>query len=81
MGYYIVMITEKEKIANIGSHKIYKIKDMMIKPLFTISSASSSAREKESTFVQDFKDIEISSGFYFSYTYDITHSLQYNVLR
>ena len=31
--------------------------------------------------MQAFKDIEISQGFFFSYTYDITHSLQYNVLR
>jgi hypothetical protein len=45
MGYYIVMITEKEKIAKIGQHKIYKIKDMMIKPLFTMSSGSSEARD------------------------------------
>jgi len=81
MGYYIVMITEKKRVAQIGQHKIYKVKDMMIKPLFTMSSGSSEAREQEATYVQAFKDIEISKGFYFSYTYDITHSLQYNVLR
>ena len=81
MGYYIVMITDKKKVAKIGLHYIYKVKDMVIKPLFTMSSGNSEAREQEATYVQAFKDIQISKGFYFSYTYDITHSLQYNVLR
>lgn len=28
-----------------------------------------------------FNDIEINKGFYFSYTYDLTRSLQENILR
>jgi hypothetical protein len=75
MGYYIVMITEKKKVAKIGNHSIYKVKDMMIKPLFTTSSGTSDSKEEEAKFVQAFKDIEISKGFYFSYTYDLSHSL------
>lgn len=85
-GYYIVMITEKKKIAKIGRHNIYKVKDIVIKPLYrtgtiSVGNTTPDNKEEEAKFVQAFKDIEMSKGFYFSYTYDITHSLQYNVLR
>ena len=78
-GYYIVLITEKKKVAKIGRHSIYKVKDMTMKPLFR--TFNNDNKEEEAKYVQAFKDINISKGFYFSYTYDITHSLQYNVLR
>jgi phosphatidylinositol 3,5-bisphosphate 5-phosphatase len=83
-GYYIIMITEKKKIAKIGRHNIYKVKDIVIKPLFRstpVSGTTPDNREEEAKYVQAFKDIEMAKGFYYSYTYDITHSLQYNVLR
>lgn len=85
-GYYIVLITEKAKIATIGRHKIYQVKDFVIKPLYktgtiNVGNAAPDNKEEEAQFVQAFKDLQIDSGFYFSYTYDITHSLQYNVLR
>ncbi len=80
-GFYIVLITEKKKIAKLGRHSIYQVEDIIIKPLFTQSSGSSESKEEEAKYVQAFKDIGIANGFYFSYTYDITHSLQYNVLR
>lgn len=47
----------------------------------TTNSNNVDNKEEEAKFVQAFKDIQMSKGFYFSYTYDITHSLQYNVLR
>lgn len=78
------MITEKKKIAKVGLHNIYKVKDIVIKPLFKTSAlvaGQTDNKEDEAKFVQAFKDIQMAKGFYFSYTYDITHSLQYNVLR
>ena len=33
-GYYIVLATEKEKIAKLGRHNIYKVKKMKLLPLF-----------------------------------------------
>lgn len=32
-------------------------------------------KEEEARYVQLFKDIQIQNGFYFSYTYDLTHRL------
>ena len=35
----------------------------------------------EEKYVDLFKQIKISEGFYFSYTYDLTHTLQNNILK
>jgi hypothetical protein len=48
-------------------------------PLFKIITIDN--KEDEQKYVQTFKDIQINKGFYFSYTYDLTNSLQHNVLR
>ena len=53
-GFYIVMITEKKKIAQIGRHNIYKIKDIVIKPLFRTSvsgGATPDNKEEEAKLV------------------------------
>mmetsp|Transcript_31735 Transcript_31735/g.31018 ORF Transcript_31735/g.31018 Transcript_31735/m.31018 type:complete len:96 (+) Transcript_31735:255-542(+) len=72
-------MTEKKKVCKIGRHSIYKVKDMKMVPLF--QSMNSTGKEDEDRYVQTFKDIQISEGFYFSYTYDITHRLQYNTVK
>ncbi len=77
----MIFITDKKKIALIGRHKIYKIKDIKLIPLFRTVSNADKSNEMESKYVQTFKEIQISKGFYFSYTYDISHSLQHNILK
>jgi len=42
---------------------------------------SSMRKEDELRYVEIFKKINIADGFFFSYTYDITHSLQTNLLK
>ena len=48
-------------------------------PLFRTTSNAN--REDEAKYLQIFNKIEISNGFYFSYTYDLTRSLQENMMR
>ena len=38
-------------------------------------------KEDEQKYVELFKQIKINEGFYFSYTYDLTHTLQSNILN
>jgi len=78
-GFYIVLITQKKKVTTIGQHNIYQVKDTQIVPLFR--TVSNSNREDEAKYLQIFNRIEIGTGFYFSYTYDLTKSLQENMLR
>lgn len=52
---------------------------MKMVPLF--KWVSTMRKEDESKYVDLFKKIKISEGFYFSYTYDLTHTLYNNVLN
>lgn len=78
-GFYIIMITDKKKVGKIGQHSIYQVKDTQMVPLFRATSSAN--REDEAKYLQIFQRIEISNGFYFSYTYDLTRSLQENMIR
>ena len=78
-GYYLIMITLKKKIAKIGDHKIYQIKDIEMIQLF--KWVSSMRKKDEEKYIDLFKQIKINEGFYFSYTYDLTHTLQNNVCK
>ena len=73
------MITQKKKIAKIGDHKIYQIKDIEMIQLF--KWVSSMRKKDEEKYIDLFKQIKISEGFFFSYTYDLTHTLQNNICK
>ena len=72
-GYYLVLVTKRQRVAKILRHSIYTIKDIQLLPLFT--STSSQHREDENKYINYFQQVHISQGFYFSYTYDLTRSL------
>ena len=49
-------------------------------PLFTATDNSN--RDEENFYVNMFQQLEVhKTGFYFSYSYDMTHTLQENILR
>ena len=48
-------------------------------PLFR--AVNQVTRDDEEHYLKIFNQIEINKGFYFSYTYDLTHSLQENITR
>ncbi|XP_068202078.1 polyphosphoinositide phosphatase isoform X1 [Palaemon carinicauda] len=76
-GYYIILVTKRRKVAVIGLHTIYKVEDttMIYIPHESVRKQS----DDESKYVRLFQNIDLSSNFYFSYSYDLTHSLQYNM--
>lgn len=47
--------------------------------MFRVTSAAN--RDDENRYVKIFEEVAINSGFFFSYTYDLTRSLQENILR
>ncbi|XP_061609998.1 polyphosphoinositide phosphatase isoform X4 [Phyllopteryx taeniolatus] len=76
-GYYMVLITKRRKMADIGGHSIYKIEDTSM-----ISIPNDSVRvahPDEARYVRIFQNMDLSSNFYFSYSYDLSHSLQHNL--
>merc|ERR1719370_1983138 len=77
-GYYIVLITKRRKVGLIGHHTIYKIEDtsMIYIPYETVSKENN---YDEQRYLKMFQAIDLSSNFYFSYSYDLTHTLQHNL--
>ncbi|KAK2719450.1 polyphosphoinositide phosphatase-like isoform X2 [Artemia franciscana] len=78
-GYYIILITKRRKIALIGHHTIYKIEDTSL--VYIPNFGQKSLHKDESKYVRLFQSIDFSSNFYFSYSYDLTNTLQYNSCR
>lgn len=78
-GYYLILITRYKRVGLVGMHSIFKIKDTKMVPLFHTTVPET--REKERSFLNTFENIDLKKNFYFSYTYDITNTLQTNILR
>ena len=74
-GYYLILITKRKLVANIGGHMIYKIEDTSLYPISNPSS-NPAPHPCESKYLKIFQNVDLSSNFYFSYSYDLTLSLQ-----
>ncbi|CAG9859794.1 unnamed protein product [Phyllotreta striolata] len=76
-GYYIILITKRRKVSLIGHHTIYKIEDtsMIYIPHETVRIVNSD----EARYVKMFQNIDLASNFYYSYSYNLTRTLQYNL--
>ncbi|CAB3377732.1 Hypothetical predicted protein [Cloeon dipterum] len=76
-GYYIILITKRTRIAVIGYHSIYKIEDTAM--IYIPNDGIRHYHPDESRYVKMFQNIYLSSNFYFSYSYDISNTLQCNM--
>ncbi|KAG8444675.1 hypothetical protein GDO86_009734 [Hymenochirus boettgeri] len=76
-GYYVVLITKRRKMGDIGGHAIYKIEDTSM--IYIPNDSVRVTHPDESRYVRIFQNVDLSSNFYFSYSYDLSHSLQYNL--
>uniref|UniRef100_A0A8C8M0F0 SAC domain-containing protein n=1 Tax=Oncorhynchus tshawytscha TaxID=74940 RepID=A0A8C8M0F0_ONCTS len=76
-GYYLVLITKRRKMADIGGHSIYKIEDTNM--IYIPNDSVRVTHPDEARYVRIFQNVDLSSNFYFSYSYDLSHSLQYNL--
>ncbi|XP_069866968.1 polyphosphoinositide phosphatase isoform X2 [Dipodomys merriami] len=76
-GYYIVLITKQRKMADIGGHAIYKIEDTNM--IYIPNDSVRISHPDEARYLRIFQNVDLSSNFYFSYSYDLSHSLQYNL--
>lgn len=76
-GYYIILVTKRRKVAVIGHHTIYKIEDTSM--IYIPNDTIRVFHPDEQRYVKMFQSIDLSSNFYFSYSYDLTHTLQSNM--
>ena len=82
-AYYMMLVTKRSQVAIVGGHYIYQVDGT---ELISLSSISSSTRNKsldseEARFVSILHSLDLSRSFYFSYSYDITRTLQDNLRR
>ncbi|KAH0547626.1 hypothetical protein FGG08_000115 [Glutinoglossum americanum] len=81
--YYMLLITKKSQVAVIGGHYIYQIDGTELVPLTTTSSSrlKPDRNTEEARFLAILNNLDLSRSFYFSYSYEITRTLQHNITR
>lgn len=82
-SYYMLIITKRQQVAMIGGHYVYQVEGTELVPLTTGSSSrfSSNRNPEEARFLGILNNLDLSRSFYFSYSYNITRSLQHNIIR
>lgn len=75
-GYYLILVTKRTRIGIIGMHLIYTIMDTI---MIRVNDTSKQPHPLEQRYLKMFQNIDLKSNFYFSYSYDLTRTLQYNM--
>ena len=81
-AYYMLLITKRSQVAVIGGHYVYQVDGTDLVSLTMPSSRFKLDKDaEEGRFVGILNNLDLSRAFYFSYSYDITRTLQKNILR
>uniref|UniRef100_A0A915PWV9 SAC domain-containing protein n=1 Tax=Setaria digitata TaxID=48799 RepID=A0A915PWV9_9BILA len=78
-GYYLLVVTKARIVATIGYHEIYKIEEVILIPLAIEGIPVNNPDELR--YLKLFQSVDLSTDFYFSYIYDLSRTLQENVLE
>lgn len=73
--YYMILISRRKQVAAIGQHAIYKIEETVMKYI----PSKPPQHPDEPRYVKMFTTVDLRSNFYFSYSYDLTHTLQFHL--
>ncbi|GAA5923006.1 SAC family polyphosphoinositide phosphatase [Sporobolomyces koalae] len=76
--YYMVLIKKRAAVGLIGGHYVYHCESTVLRP---VSPSSSGVSAEETRRITAFQNVDLNKYFYFSYTYDITNTLQKNLTR
>lgn len=79
-SYYLCLITKCSQVAILGGHFIYHIDETKLIPLGTNYKRPEKYSDEE-RLLSIFKYMDLGKTFYFSYSYDITNTLQTNFVR
>ncbi|EON61094.1 hypothetical protein W97_00305 [Coniosporium apollinis CBS 100218] len=82
-AYYMLLITKRTQVAMIGGHYIYQIEGTELVPLTTGSTSrfQKDRNPEETRFLGILNNLDLTRSFYFSYSYNITRTLQHNIIR
>lgn len=79
-GYYLSIITKCSQVAILGGHFIYHVDETKLIPLDSRYRRPDKYSDEE-RLLSIFKYLDLGKTFYFSYSYDITNTLQTNFIR
>ncbi|WVQ79290.1 hypothetical protein IAT38_001387 [Cryptococcus sp. DSM 104549] len=74
-GWYLILMTKRSEVGLLGGHYIYHCDDTMLFPIGPKVEKSA----QETKMMNTFNLVDLSKNFYFSYSYDITNTLQTNL--
>ncbi|KAI1697183.1 sacI homology domain-containing protein [Ditylenchus destructor] len=77
-GYYLLIVTKAKVVVTLGYHALYKIEDVSMIYIPVVGVPSSHPEELK--YAKLFQSVDFTTNFYFAYTYDLSHTLQENVL-
>lgn len=80
-GYYMSVITKRSPVALLGGHYVYHIDETRLISLASDDLRKQEKNPEEARYLSTLDHLDISKTFYFSYSYDITRTLQSNILR
>ncbi|RPD60768.1 hypothetical protein L227DRAFT_501341 [Lentinus tigrinus ALCF2SS1-6] len=78
-GWYMILISKRSVVALLGGHYVYHCESTDILPVAFNHKVDKPT--EEARLMNVFKQVDMSKNFYFSYTYDLTSTLQHNLTR
>ncbi|XP_063704521.1 polyphosphoinositide phosphatase [Culicoides brevitarsis] len=75
--HYLILVTKRTMCALIGMHIIYTIKDTVMIKINEGRGVGMNPMEQK--FLKLFTNVDMNSNFYFSYSYNLSRTLQYNM--
>lgn len=83
-GYYLVAIKEAARVGRLGCHELFRVEEIdLVQVGYEVAGWSipriGSWTSAETKNKQKLLGAHLEKDFYFSHTYDLTHSLQFNV--
>jgi phosphatidylinositol 3,5-bisphosphate 5-phosphatase len=76
-GWYMIIMTKRSVVALIGGHYLYHLEGTELLPVSFTHRVENPTEEQRLMTI--FKQVDMTKNFYFSYTYDITSTLQRNL--
>ncbi|KAJ5672199.1 Polyphosphoinositide phosphatase [Penicillium longicatenatum] len=80
-AYYMLLVTKRSQVAMLGGHNVYQIDETELISLTTSSRLKPENQPDEERYKAILNNLDLTRSFYFSYSYDITRSLQHNICR
>ncbi|KAK0423423.1 hypothetical protein QR680_008138 [Steinernema hermaphroditum] len=77
-GFYLLVITKARAVSKIGYHQIFKIEE--VETIYIPWGVQPNDNAEEQKYLRTFQSVDLTTDFYFSYTYDMSRTFQENAL-